>query len=85
MTIELNVKYKKPVPLNVELKAIGRITNDKGRIFQGTGELLLPNGEVAVSAEGKYMKRSINQIAQDDFLDDEWFEGNGEERVEIQV
>jgi uncharacterized protein (TIGR00369 family) len=85
VTIELNVKYKKPVPLGVELKAIGRITNDKGRIFEGTGELLLPNGEVAVSAEGKYMKRSINQIAQDDFLDDEWFAGNGEERTEIQA
>lgn len=85
VTIELNVKYKKPVPLGVELKAIGRIVSDKGRIFEGTGELLLPNGEVAVSAEGKYMKRSINQIAQDDFLDDEWFEGNGKERLEIEV
>ena len=85
VTIELNVKYKKPVPLGVELKAIGRIVSDKGRIFEGTGELLLPNGEVAVSAEGKYMKRSINQIAQDDFLDDEWFEGNGKPRDEIIV
>ena len=85
VTIELNVKYKKPVPLGVELKVIGRITQDKGRIFEGTGELLLPSGEVAVSAEGKYMKRSINQIAQDDFLDDEWFAGNGKERLEIEV
>lgn len=85
VTIELNVKYKKPVPLGVELKVIGRITQDKGRIFEGTGELLLPSGEVAVSAEGRYMKRSINQIAQDDFLDDEWFEGNGKERLEIEV
>ena len=85
VTIELNVKYKKPVPLGVELKAVGRIVSDKGRIFEGTGELLLPNGEVAVSAEGKYMKRSINQIAQDDFLDDEWFAGNGKEHLEIEV
>ena len=85
VTIELNVKYKKPVPLGVELKVIGRITQDKGRIFEGTGELLFPSGEVAVSAEGRYMKRSINQIAQDDFLDDEWFEGNGKERLEIEV
>ena len=85
VTIELNLKYKKPVPLGVELKVVGRIINDKGRIFEGTGELLLPNGEVAVSAEGKYMKRSINQIAQDDFLDDEWFAGNGKPRDEIIV
>lgn len=83
VTIELNVKYKKPVPLGVELKVIGRITSDKGRIFEGTGELLLPNGDVAVSAEGKYMKRSISQIVQNDFLEDEWFAGNGQERLEI--
>lgn len=83
VTLELNVKYKKPVPLGVELKVIGRITNDKGRIFEGTGELLLPSGEVAVSAEGKYMKRTISQIVQNDFLEDEWFAGDGQERVEI--
>ncbi len=37
VTVELNVKYKRPVPYDVELKAIGRITSDKGRIFEGTG------------------------------------------------
>lgn len=85
VTLELNVKYKKPVPLGVELKVIGRITNDRGRIFEGTGELLLPNGDVAVSAEGKFMKRMIHQIAQKDFIEDEWFAGNGKERLEIEA
>ena len=83
VTVELNVKYKKPVPLGLELKVVGRITNDKGRIFEGTGELILPSGEVAISAHGKYMKRSIHDIVQDDFLEGEWFEGNGEEKAEI--
>lgn len=83
VTVELNVKYKKPVPLDVELKVIGRIVNDKGRIFEGTGELILPNGEVAISAHGKYMKRSIHDIVQDDFLEGEWFEGNGDKKEEI--
>lgn len=63
VTIELNVKYKKPVPLDQELKVIARITHDKGRIFEGTGELILPSGEVAVSAYGRYMKRDLHQIA----------------------
>lgn len=62
VTVELNVKYKKPVPLNEELKVVGRITKDSSRLFEGTGELLLANGEVAVTAQGKYMKMPIEKI-----------------------
>lgn len=74
VTIELNVKYKKPVPYGVELKAVGRITRDSGRIFEGTGELYLPDGTLAASAEGKYMKRQLGQITDKSFSEDEWFE-----------
>lgn len=63
VTVELNVKYKKPVPLDEELRVVGRITRDTRRIFEGTGEILLANGEVAVTAEGKYMKLPITKIA----------------------
>lgn len=59
VTMELTVRYKKPVPLHEELKVIGRMTNDRGRVFEGSGELILPNGEVAVTAVGKYMKRDL--------------------------
>lgn len=85
VTIELNLKYKKPVPLGVELKVVGRIINDKGRIFEGTGELILPDGEVAVSASGRYMKRSVSQIVENDFIEDEWFPSDGKERAEIEL
>jgi uncharacterized protein (TIGR00369 family) len=85
VTIELNLKYKKPVPLDKELKVIGRITKDKGRIFEGTGELYLPNGEIAVIAEGKYMKRDVNQIVEsEDFKKDEWIESDAKEVTEIE-
>jgi uncharacterized protein (TIGR00369 family) len=85
VTIELKVRYKKPVPLDSELKAIGRITKDKGRIFEGTGELYLPNGEVAVEAEGKYMKRRLDQITDSDFTDNEWFLPEGDLPEEISL
>ena len=78
VTIELKVRYKKPVPLDSELKAIGRITKDRGRIFEGTGELYLPNGDIAVEAEGKYMKRRLDQITNSDFADNEWFVPKGD-------
>ena len=73
VTIELKLRYKKPVPLDSELKVIGRITRDRGRVFEGTGELYLPSGEVAVEAEGRYMKRSLEQITDADFARNEWF------------
>ena len=77
VTIELNVKYKRPVPYGVELRAVGRITNDNGRIFAGTGELYLPDGKLAASAEGKYMKRRLEQIIDADFTADDWFTPDG--------
>ena len=85
VTIELNVKYKKPVPLDQELKVIARITHDKGRIFEGTGELILPSGEVAVSAYGRYMKRNLHQIVEHDFLEEEWFQSDGMDKENIEV
>jgi len=72
VTIELSLRYKKPVPLNEELKVVGRITSDSSRIFEGTGELLLPNGDVAVTAHGKYMKLPIDKIANFNEDHEEW-------------
>ena len=73
VTLELNVKYKKPVPYGMELKAIGRITADNGRIFQGTGELYLPDGTLAATAEGKYLKRALEKFTDAEFIDRDWF------------
>jgi len=68
VTVELNLKYLKPVPLNEPLRAVGRITKDNRRLFEGTGEILLANGEVAVSATGKYLKMPIGRITEADAL-----------------
>ena len=74
VTVELKLRYKKPVPLDVELRAVGRVTSNNRRIFEGTGEILLPDGSVAVTAEGRYMKLPIDKIAQGDFeMEEEMF------------
>ena len=85
VTVDLQVKYKKPVPLGVELKVIGRVTNDRGRIYEGTGELYLPDGKIAVSAQGKYLKRNLKQITDSDFLEEEWFSPEGDVPDEISL
>jgi len=72
VTIDLNVKFKKPVPLNEELKVVGRITSENSRMFEGTGEIVLQNGDVAVTAWGKYMKVPIKKITDFDLEENEW-------------
>lgn len=72
LTIELNLTYKKPIPLGVELKVVGRITEENSRFFHGTGEILLPDGEVAVAARGKYLKAPLEKIADFDREENEW-------------
>ena len=63
VTIELNVQFLKPVPLEVELTARGRIDEEQRRLFIGSGELYLPDGEVAASATGKYIKMALDEIS----------------------
>lgn len=72
VTVELNVRFKKPVPLDGEVRAVGRITDDRGRLFSGTGEIVLADGTVAVEASGRYLKLPIDRIADGDF-GSEWF------------
>lgn len=72
VTVELTVRFRKPVPLDGQVRAIGSITKDSSRLFEGTGVILLADGSTAVEASGKYLKMPINRIADGDF-GDEWF------------
>ncbi len=72
VTVEFKVRYRKPVPLEQELKAVGRITSQNRRFFEGTGEILLPNGEVAVEGYGKYIKLPLEEIADFDYEEQDW-------------
>ncbi len=72
VTIDLSLKFKKPIPLEQQLKVIGRITNESSRMFEGTGEIILQNGEVAVTAQGKYLKVPIEKITDFDIEENEW-------------
>ncbi len=72
VTVELTVRFLKPVPLDGEVRAIARITRDTRRVFEGTGEIVLEDGTVAVEASGKYLKMPISTIVEGD-LDSQWF------------
>lgn len=73
VTMEITTRYHRPVPLDIQLKAVGRITEHiRSNVFKGTGELLLPDGKVAASAVGTYMIMDASKICDDDFYINEW-------------
>ena len=72
VTVELNVKFLKPLPYGKELKAIGRIDKDTRLLAFGSGEILNDKGEIAVSAKAKYMKLPVNKITAEKFEGDDW-------------
>ncbi len=72
VTVELALRYHAPIPLDQRLRVRGRITRDASRIFEGCGEILLPDDTVAVRAIGKYMKMPLEKIADWDTTGDEW-------------
>ncbi len=72
VTAEFSIRYKKPIPLNEELKVVGRITKETSRTFEGTGEILLPNGDVGAEGAGVYFKLPLDKIANFDAEEQEW-------------
>jgi acyl-coenzyme A thioesterase PaaI-like protein len=72
VTVEFTTKFKKPIPLDKELRVIGRITSESSRFFEGTGEILLPDGEIGATGFGKYIKLPLEKIADFDAEEQEW-------------
>ncbi len=73
VTVELSLRFRKPVPLDGPVKAVARITGEVRRLFEGTGEIVLADGTVAAEAQGRYLRLPLDRIADTDFVDREWF------------
>lgn len=74
VTTDLSIKYRKPLPLNGELKIVCRITRDTRLLYEGTGEIYTPDGKVAVSAKAQYMKVPMDKITTKEFTDNDVWE-----------
>lgn len=72
VTVELTTKYRKPIPLDEELRIVGRVVKDGGRFYEGEGEIVLASGEVAVSAKGRYLKVPIDKITDSKMDERDW-------------
>ena len=72
VTAEFTTRFKKPVPLGVELRVVGRVVKLEGRVYEGSGEILLPDGEVAATGAGRYVMLPLDRIAGPEAGDREW-------------
>ena len=85
VTAEIKTRFKKPLPIDKEIRVIGRITNEKGRMFEGEGKILLSDGTTAVEGYGKYIKIPFEKIGFD-VIQEEWKVTNTEnDPVEIEL
>lgn len=73
VTVQITVRFCKPVPLETELTAVGRITKEWPRMFEGSAELLLPDGSVAAESTGRYVKADMSNPAVFDPVREEWY------------
>jgi len=56
MTGKLEIKFRKPVPLDQELTVIGEITRSRSQAYEARGEIRLPDGTLLVEGSGVYIR-----------------------------
>ena len=73
VTGALEIKFKKPVPLNEEIKVVGKITRNTSRLFEAEGFIEDSAGNILDIAHATYIKQPVTTIAGEEFSDEDWF------------
>ena len=71
-TVELNLRYRAAIPLNQPLRIVARVTRDIRRLYEGTAELKLADGTVAVEATGRYFSLIGDTLPVEELEAQEW-------------
>ena len=66
ITAELTTRFLLPVPLETEVSARGHVLTQNRRMFTGSGEIYLPDGTIAMRAQGKFLKLPLSAISGED-------------------
>lgn len=72
VTVDFSMRLRKPIPLDSEVRVLARVTKENKRFFEGSGEVILPDGSVAVEGKGRYLKMDIEKIADFDIEEQQW-------------
>lgn len=60
VTAKLEVRFRQPTPIGVPLTISGRIVGQRGKLYEMTGTVALPDG--IVTAEGKAVVASVAEV-----------------------
>lgn len=63
-TAKIELRYRQPVPLHQEFVVRGRVEKDRGRMAMVSGEVVLPDGSVAVEASATLVDIPRDQVAE---------------------
>lgn len=55
-TVEIKVKFKKPVKTGQKIRLEGKYTGERGGLIFATSQAMLPDGSLAAVAEGKFFR-----------------------------
>lgn len=51
VTARLEVRYRQPTPIGIELKVTGKITGQRGKLYELEGTVELPDGTITAQAK----------------------------------
>jgi uncharacterized protein (TIGR00369 family) len=72
VTMELNIKYRAPVPLGEQLLCIGHLDKLTSRCSEAAGVVLLPDGKVAAEGFARYLRAPLDQIVSEGLAEKDW-------------
>ena len=61
LTAELNVRFKKEIPVEKPITICAKIHNQRSRMIEMSAEIKLENGVIAAEAIGKFMIRTVSR------------------------
>lgn len=62
VSVELNVRFRKPIPLGEPLTVVGEMVKLRSRMMEGVGKVFLADGSVAATATAKYMRLPADEV-----------------------
>ena len=71
-TAKLEVRYRKPVPVDQWLTLVGRVKEEKGRVSVGTSQIVDADGTILAEAEAVLVPIPPDQLEKLDFGQEDW-------------
>lgn len=72
VTIDLNFRFRQPIPLDRPVRAVAQLVEDGKRFFTAHGRVVVGDGVTAVEAHGRFMKLKLERIAEFDPHEQMW-------------